>query len=278
MTCVQKSGFRFEWERAVLGSDLDGTTKLVLLALGTYADINNRSCFPGQERLAEDCSKSVSTIQRALRKARQKGFIRTYSRSKGDRQTSNLYELLIPEGPTRSKAKVVESGKNLDRPSLVTPPGPSPVTAPPPVTSDGLPAQQSRSSQSTGISNTRARMRDGGKAGHQGMTRMQEATAGRLVELWKDVRSLMGGEAPRTWSLREGSYAEMTTALAWTLFNKKLNYKAGTPIRDIAAYFVTMLRMVRHEEKTARTWTREELWQLMASDLSPDEFRKPPKA
>lgn len=277
MSSEQKCVSVWAWMRAVKAAPqevLDVVTKAVLYTLALYADPDGGSCFPGQERLAEDCGLHVRTVKRKLQKAREAGYLRAHTRRYGMLKTSNLYELLIPEKAVLEG----ESGKPADEggPRVPTKGAPvSPRLGGPRVP---LPAQQSRPLQSTGISNARARMRDGGKAGHQPMTRMQEATAGRLVELWKDVRSLMGGEAPRTWSLREGSYAEMTTALAWTLFNKKLNYKAGTPIRDIAAYFVTMLRMVRHEEKTATTWTRDELWQLMASDLSPDEFRKPPKA
>jgi hypothetical protein len=71
------------------------TAKAILLALANYAD-DEGSCFPGQERLAEECECSVRTIQRQMEYLESKGFLRRSRRADGrGARTSDRYFLLL---------------------------------------------------------------------------------------------------------------------------------------------------------------------------------------
>lgn len=272
----QKSVSVWAWMRAVREAPkvvLDGTTKLVLLVLGTYADPDGGNCFPGQKRLASRCGKSERVIRRALRKARQKGFIRSHRRQYGTERTSNLYELVIPE----EGSPPVENRRGCGKPDLEPDVD---VRLNRTWTSGSaedvdvrVPAQQEKPNQHDHLSNARARTRGCGKPARRGRGQVDSLAAARFQALWSAL--VLGAAAPRTWGLKGASYAQMTTALAWTIFNKKLSLRGKNPIRDTAAYFVSLLKAVAYGgEKTVRIWTMDELWELMGSDKSPDELIK----
>src|SRR5258707_11290508 len=68
MKVYQHTGWdKFTWERGIRDSKLSPTDKYVALILGTYADRNGQ-CFPLIATIAAACGKSVSTVQRSLRK------------------------------------------------------------------------------------------------------------------------------------------------------------------------------------------------------------------
>lgn len=86
---------RFQWERALRGYRWVTTTEIaVAFILATYSDADGSSCFPEVETLARDVGKSASTIQRALRRLEQFGFIKTTPRL----GQSNSYQLTLPKG------------------------------------------------------------------------------------------------------------------------------------------------------------------------------------
>ena len=68
--------------------------KLAYSGLVSYG-WNNDSCFPGQERLAEDLGVARQTVNEYIKELRTKGFIRVKRRGQG---RSNVYELLVPRG------------------------------------------------------------------------------------------------------------------------------------------------------------------------------------
>lgn len=70
-------------------SKLSSTTKLIYAQLLSYA-WNNNMCFPGQERLAEDCGTSLATITRSIRELVEQGWLEVQRRGQGK---TNLYVL-----------------------------------------------------------------------------------------------------------------------------------------------------------------------------------------
>ena len=92
-------GRRYAWERALLAmADLQPTTKLVGLALATYANGDGTKAHPGQERLATDCGISSRSIRTHLTTLRERGWIEcTFSGSSmGRRAFSDEYSLVVP--------------------------------------------------------------------------------------------------------------------------------------------------------------------------------------
>jgi Helix-turn-helix domain len=86
---------RFEWEKALRGYRwLTATEKCVAFILATYSDADGSSCYPEVETIARDVGKSASTVQRALRRLEQFGFIKTTPRL----GQSNSYQLTMPRG------------------------------------------------------------------------------------------------------------------------------------------------------------------------------------
>lgn len=260
MGCEQKSGgFRFKWERALRESqELSAMAKLVMYTLASYADMDGGSCFPGQKRLAKECRKSVSTIGRALKEAEGAGFIERQRRQVGMNRTSDLYQLTLP-GCGKASAEPVTHDVFK----------PSPVLTTEHVMGDRVPAQQEKTTQRDYPSNARARARGRGKAARS--TKSPTASQRRFLLLWTSLMGLK--EAPKAWALDGASYAQMTEALAWTLFQRSQLIGRGEDIRNVAGYFVSLLKAVVYGgEKTVRAWSLDDLGGLLGTGLSPDKY------
>jgi hypothetical protein len=91
---------RFEWERAVKGSDMPPTRKLILLTLATHANKGGKA-WPSQARLAEECGLSDRAVRKHLAGAMSEGWLertrtgRNVGRSAGESVTSE-YRLRTP--------------------------------------------------------------------------------------------------------------------------------------------------------------------------------------
>lgn len=99
--------FRFQWERALLRLDLPGTTKLVALALATYADgETGEDIHPGEDRLAADCGLSDRVIRRHLATLRTAGLIERTARGVSNqyRRAADEYALRLPDDLTERVA------------------------------------------------------------------------------------------------------------------------------------------------------------------------------
>jgi DNA-binding MarR family transcriptional regulator len=78
---------------------LSSTTKLIYAQLLSYAWHNNM-CFPGQERLAEDCGTSLATITRSIRELVDGGWLEVQRRGQGK---TNMYVLKYVVDKTMKK-------------------------------------------------------------------------------------------------------------------------------------------------------------------------------
>ena len=89
---------KFSWERAVVQSDLDGTSRHVALTVGLHFSKAGDSCWPSMETLAEESGLHLSTVKRHLTILREAGWLIVHSGGspKGGTRTSNRYEAAIP--------------------------------------------------------------------------------------------------------------------------------------------------------------------------------------
>lgn len=84
---------------------------------------------------------------------------------------------------------------------------------------------------------------------------------------------MVGIEAPGAWGLGGASYAQLTTALAWTIYNKQQSVRRNKPIHNTAGYFVNLLKTVVYGgEKTVREWSEEHLLGLIGTGMEPDKY------
>jgi len=54
-------------------------------------------CFPSRSRLAKDCGMSIKTVDRAMERIIEKGLMTKQIRKKGEKNLSNIYQVLIVE-------------------------------------------------------------------------------------------------------------------------------------------------------------------------------------
>ena len=89
----------WSWRHAVQQSEIQSTTKLVLLNLSIYMNELGQDCFPSTKRQAKDTSLSEKAVCEHLDKAESFGFIK---RSKhgfsGQGWSRNQYTAMYPEG------------------------------------------------------------------------------------------------------------------------------------------------------------------------------------
>lgn len=89
----------YEWRAAVLASDLQPTTRFVLLTLGCHMNEFGESCFPSVETLVSESGLSRAAVLKHLGIAKDTGWIicekHGYRNSKWAR---NDYRISYPEG------------------------------------------------------------------------------------------------------------------------------------------------------------------------------------
>jgi len=73
---------------------LEPTSRLVLIALATFANSSNGACFPSREQIAERTGMAISTISRATEKLERLGWI---SKCQESLKSSVQYHLHIPK-------------------------------------------------------------------------------------------------------------------------------------------------------------------------------------
>jgi Helix-turn-helix domain len=67
----------YEWQRAILASDLPSTTKLVLMALSMHLNKGTGLAFPSIRMLMKDTGLSNKAVIKHLRGAERAGWIET---------------------------------------------------------------------------------------------------------------------------------------------------------------------------------------------------------
>lgn len=88
----------FSWQSGVIAADLDATTKLALLIVGSYMNQHGNGAFPSYKLIAEGASIHRSTAIRAIEKAVESGWLVKKTRANGQGQTSNAYSIGWPKG------------------------------------------------------------------------------------------------------------------------------------------------------------------------------------
>lgn len=119
----------FSWRSALINSDLKAGPKLVALVLATYMNDHGESCFPTQETIAKNASRSVRDVQRAIKELSKTGWIEIHKHGfAGQKWQNNEYKIALPGGqkghdsvsPPSEKGpdRVSEGGDNHDQKDL----------------------------------------------------------------------------------------------------------------------------------------------------------------
>jgi hypothetical protein len=87
----------WSWQQAILQSELQSTTKLVLLALSTYMNAHGDNCFPSHTTIAKDASLSTRAVITHIQLAVDAGFLVKEKRNLvGAKWDSNEYHASLP--------------------------------------------------------------------------------------------------------------------------------------------------------------------------------------
>lgn len=93
---------QFSWQSAVTKSELEGTTKLVLLVIGTYMNQHGDGAFPSYRTIAAGASLNRATVIRHVETAVSRGWLKKKSRirfagASGRLEAdSNTYQIAFP--------------------------------------------------------------------------------------------------------------------------------------------------------------------------------------
>ena len=102
----------------IITRDCELTAKEKLVAqYFVYKSNKSGACYPSVDKIAEDCSVSRRTVQRATKKLAEKEYIIKENRFKFNKQTSNLYSfnLLLLEQMQREKEIVQEEDNQEEK-------------------------------------------------------------------------------------------------------------------------------------------------------------------
>lgn len=110
---------QFSWQSAVTKSELEGTTKLVLLVIGTYMNQHGDGAFPSYRTIAAGASLNRATVIRHVETAVSQGWLKKKSRirfagASGRLEAdSNTYQIAFPV------VAQDDQGSRTERPPLV---------------------------------------------------------------------------------------------------------------------------------------------------------------
>lgn len=89
----------FSWQHTIIRSQLEPTTRLVCLTIGTHMAADGSGCFPSYATIAEETGLSRSTVILHVQKAPDAGYLTITSRDRENgSHTSNLYQPTMPAG------------------------------------------------------------------------------------------------------------------------------------------------------------------------------------
>lgn len=110
---------QFSWQSAVTRSELEGSTKLVLLVIGTYMNQHGDGAFPSYRTIAAGASLNRATVIRHVEIAVSQGWLKKKSRiriagaSGRVEADSNTYQIAFPV------VAEDDQGSRTERPPLV---------------------------------------------------------------------------------------------------------------------------------------------------------------
>lgn len=89
----------WSWRQAVLESDLEATTKLVLCVVSTFMNDHGGGCYPSQDTISKLCSLSERAVIKHLGISQSKGWLKAKKRAiSGSKWAANEYEASSPGG------------------------------------------------------------------------------------------------------------------------------------------------------------------------------------
>lgn len=103
-------------EALVRDSNVSDRAIRIYALVWTYSSEKGRKAWPSRREMAAQLNVSVSTIDRGLRELEERGAIAIESDFNGDRQTSNIYTILV----LRNDPEVVHRGRKSEAPPLST--------------------------------------------------------------------------------------------------------------------------------------------------------------
>ncbi|HCS27861.1 MAG TPA: hypothetical protein DIW43_10430 [Spongiibacteraceae bacterium] len=102
----------FHWRKRLLDSDLPSTTKLVLLVIASYMNIDGEGAFPSTRRIAANASLSQRAVITHIKMATRAGFIIVFKEERtGQNWALNHYRIGLPapQGAEPRSARTVDS-------------------------------------------------------------------------------------------------------------------------------------------------------------------------
>ena len=97
----------FAWMRQIRDSELESSTRLVLLTMVTWLDNRTGTCFPSLATIASGTGLSKSTVAAHLKRAEKAGFISRKRRMIGNEHTSTWYQAHhVPQSTTREAPRI----------------------------------------------------------------------------------------------------------------------------------------------------------------------------
>ncbi len=88
----------WSWRYVILRTQLEPSTKLLLLALSTYMNDHGEGCYPSVEQICKDTGLSERTVFYHLKKAELEGFLIKDKRDlSGKKWAANEYRAVLPE-------------------------------------------------------------------------------------------------------------------------------------------------------------------------------------
>jgi hypothetical protein len=88
----------YTWRRAMTGSDLPSTTKLILFVIADYANAMDDICWPSIDTIAEKASLSKRCVDKHLTVAEEAGWLARWKSRRPTRRWAHAhYRLSIPE-------------------------------------------------------------------------------------------------------------------------------------------------------------------------------------
>lgn len=88
----------WSWRQVILRTQLEPSTKLLLLALSTYMNDYGEGCYPSVEQICKDTGLSERSVFYHLKKAESEGFLLKDKRDlSGKKWAANEYRAVLPE-------------------------------------------------------------------------------------------------------------------------------------------------------------------------------------
>ncbi len=93
---MSDKGFRFRWERALRGSELNKAARAVGFVMGTYSNMDGTKVHPGIDQLAAGSAYGDRQTRAAVKSLESAGFVSLVKAGNSLRGEANEYRLTIP--------------------------------------------------------------------------------------------------------------------------------------------------------------------------------------